>query len=258
MAHGDPVEPLLPGHPLTADSPKAGDVDLAALADRIGHSFGRAELAIEALTHRGTLDKRPDLKAAYPHGNERLEFLGDRVLSLATADLLLRRFPQEREGQLARRHAALVSAGTLSEIAEAIALSDHRIAFRGAPRATPAILADMMEALLGAMVRFRATVLQPYVAELAKNVSAEGVPTMRPLWFEFPGDPAAWGVDDEFMLGPLDLVAPVTAQGATNRSVVFPAGASWRSVWDASVVEPGGVTKIVQAPLDTIPAYVRV
>ena len=150
MAHGDPVEPLLPGHPLTADSPKAGDVDLAALADRIGHSFGRAELAIEALTHRGTLDKRPDLKAAYPHGNERLEFLGDRVLSLATADLLLRRFPQEREGQLARRHAALVSAGTLSEIAEAIALSDHRIAFRGAPRATPAILADMMEALLGA------------------------------------------------------------------------------------------------------------
>ena len=151
MAHGDPVEPLLPGHPLTADSPKAGDVDLAALADRIGHSFGRAELAIEALTHRGTLDKRPDLKAAYPHGNERLEFLGDRVLSLATADLLLRRFPQEREGQLARRHAALVSAGTLSEIAEAIALSDHRIAFRGAPRATPAILADMMEALLGAI-----------------------------------------------------------------------------------------------------------
>ena len=73
------------------------------------------------------------------------------MLSLATADLLLRRFPQEREGQLARRHAALVSAGTLSEIAEAIALSDHRIAFRGAPRATPAILADMMEALLGAI-----------------------------------------------------------------------------------------------------------
>ena len=114
------------------------------------------------------------------------------------------------------------------------------------------------EALLGAMIRFRATVLQPYIAELARNVSAEGVPTMRPLWFEFPGDPAAWGVDDEFMLGPLYLVAPVTAQGATNRSVVFPAGASWRSVWNASVVEPGGVTKVVQAPLDSIPAYVRV
>ena len=151
MADGDPLESLLPGHPLTVEPTKAGDVDLTALAGRLGHSFARAELAVEALTHRGTLDKRRDLKAAYPHGNERLEFLGDRVLSLAMADLLLRRFPQEREGQLARRHAALVSAGTLGEIAQAIALTDHRIAFRGAPPATPAILADMMEALLGAI-----------------------------------------------------------------------------------------------------------
>lgn len=117
---------------------------------------------------------------------------------------------------------------------------------------------DATGALLGDMVRFRAEVLQPYIAELAKNVSAEGVPTLRPLWYEFPDDEAAWGVDDEFMLGPRYLVAPVTLQGATNRSVVFPAGASWRSVWDASVVEPGGVTKVVQAPIEIIPAYERV
>ena len=108
------------------------------------------------------------------------------------------------------------------------------------------------------MIRFRAEVLAPYIAALARNVSAEGVPTMRPLWYEFPSDPAAYDVDDEFMLGPLYLVAPVTAQGATNRTVVFPAGASWQSVWDASVVEAGGVTKVVQAPLDIIPAYIRV
>ena len=146
MAPGDPLQPLLPGHPL-----KPGDVDLASLGDRLGHTFQRAELAVEALTHRGTLDKRPDLKAAFPHGNERLEFLGDRVLSLAMADLLLRRFPNEREGQLARRHAALVSARTLGEIAGAVGLSEHRIAWRGAPKATPAILADMLEALLGAV-----------------------------------------------------------------------------------------------------------
>ena len=95
-----------------------------------------AALAVEALTHRGTLDRRADLKAAYPHGNERLEFLGDRVLSLAMADLLLRRFPGESEGQLARRHAALVSARTLVEIAEAIGLAAHRIAWRGAPAPT--------------------------------------------------------------------------------------------------------------------------
>ncbi len=156
MAAGDPLQPLLPGHPLTpgpvtSGSVKPGDVDLASLGESLGHSFQRPELAVEALTHRGTLDKRPDLKAAFPHGNERLEFLGDRVLSLAMADLLLLRFPDEREGQLARRHAALVSARTLGEIANAIGLSGHRIAYRGAPKATPAILADMLEALLGAV-----------------------------------------------------------------------------------------------------------
>ena len=146
MAAGDQVQPLLHGDPL-----KAKDVDLAALAVKLGHDFTRSELAVEALTHRGTLDRRPDLKAAFPYGNERLEFLGDRVLSLAMADLLLRRFPGEREGQLARRHAALVSARTLGEIARAIGLGDHRIVYRGAPPATAAILADMLEALLGAI-----------------------------------------------------------------------------------------------------------
>ncbi|MEA2804064.1 MAG: ribonuclease [Rhodospirillaceae bacterium] len=146
MAAGDPLQSLLHGDPL-----KASDVDLAALAGKVGHAFTRVELAVEALTHRGTLDRRPDLKAAFPQGNERLEFLGDRVLSLAMADLLLRRFPQEREGQLARRHAALVSAKTLVEIARAIGLRDHLIGYRGAPPATPAILSDMLEALLGAI-----------------------------------------------------------------------------------------------------------
>ncbi|MFO1157604.1 MAG: ribonuclease III [Reyranellaceae bacterium] len=127
------------------------DVDLVALADRLGHVFARPELAVEALTHRGALDRRPDLKTAFPYGNERLEFLGDRVLSLAMADLLLRRFPAEAEGQLARRHAALVSARMLAEIVRSTGLSDHLIAHKAAQPATPAILADMLEALLGAV-----------------------------------------------------------------------------------------------------------
>ncbi len=151
MAAGHTMESLLHGDPLKANPLKTGDVDFEALGGRLGHSFARPELAVEALTHRGTLDKRADLKAAFPHGNERLEFLGDRVLSLAMADLLLRRFPAEREGQLARRHAALVSARTLTEIAGTIGLRDLMIGYRGAPPATPAILSDMLEALLGAI-----------------------------------------------------------------------------------------------------------
>jgi len=148
MAAGDPLQPLLHGDPL-----KPGDATLAALAKGIGHAFARPELAAEALTHRSALDRQPALKAAFPNGNERLEFLGDRVLSLAMANLLLRNFPQEREGELARRHNALVSAGTLVEVAEAIGLGQHVV--RGASErgedVKPAILSDAFEALLGAI-----------------------------------------------------------------------------------------------------------
>ena len=111
MAAGHPLQSLLHGDPLTAvlKAPQAvSDVDLVALGGKLGHFFAHADLAVEALTHRGALDRRSDLKAAFPHGNERLEFLGDRVLSLVVADLLLRLFPHEHEGELARRHAALV------------------------------------------------------------------------------------------------------------------------------------------------------
>ncbi|MBS0518123.1 MAG: ribonuclease III [Proteobacteria bacterium] len=150
MARGDPIQPLLHGDPL-----RAGDTDLAALVKGLGHAFGRPKLAAEALIHRSALDRQPDLKLAFPNGNERLEFLGDRVLSLAMADLLLRHFPHEREGDLARRHAALVRATTLVEIAEAIELAPH-IRLSDPERTQkggvkPNILADALEALLGAV-----------------------------------------------------------------------------------------------------------
>jgi ribonuclease-3 len=148
MAASDSLQPLLPGDPL-----KPSDATLAALAKGIGHAFVRPELAAAALTHRSALDRQPALKAAFPNGNERLEFLGDRVLSLAVADLLLKRFPQEREGELARRHASLVQAETLVEIAEETGLGAHLVLGASEQRkpVRPAILADGFEALLGAI-----------------------------------------------------------------------------------------------------------
>ncbi len=144
MAAGDhsPDRPLL-----HADS-------LRARLLRLDHTFARPELLAEALTHRSALDRQPDLKAALPHGNERLEFLGDRVLSLAMADLLLRRFPHAREGELARRYSVLVQAQTLADIARSIDLgADMRLgeseSQSGAVR--PTILADALEAVLGAV-----------------------------------------------------------------------------------------------------------
>ena len=114
------------------------------------------------------------------------------------------------------------------------------------------------QALLSALIRFRAGELKPYLAALARNVSADGAPPARPLWWEFPLDAACADVDDQFLLGAQLLVAPVTLRGAANRSVVFPAGANWRSVWDAAVVVAGGATRVVDAPLGRTPAWWRV
>lgn len=147
MARLDPPEPLLHGHPLSGGP--------APLAESIGHAFANAALAEEALTHRSALDRNPELKARFPNGNERLEFLGDRVLSLSMVDLLLRRYPHEREGELARRFNGLVSAGTLVEIAGEIGLARHiklGDSEKGADGKVRAnILADAVEALLGAV-----------------------------------------------------------------------------------------------------------
>ncbi len=116
------------------------------LEDVIGHRFADATLLETALTHasRGNA-------ANY----ERLEFLGDRVLSLVIAELIYKAYPAETEGDLARRHAVLVQAETLAGIARALDLgscmrfSDAERAAGGA--ANENILADGFEALIGAL-----------------------------------------------------------------------------------------------------------
>ena len=65
------------------------------------------------------------------------------------------------------------------------------------------------------------------------------------------------GLNSQYMLGPRLLVAPVVVQNATSRQVYFPRGATWRNFFDRTDVVQGGVTKVVQAPLDTIPVYRR-
>merc|ERR1712113_1356041 len=99
------------------------------------------------------------------------------------------------------------------------------------------------QAILERYVRLRAAVLKPYIQELAHNVSSRGVPTMRPLWWEFPDDANAVGVDNQYFLGPELMVAPVTIQGAVSRQVYFPAGATWQNFFNSSDVIEGGTTK---------------
>lgn len=113
------------------------------------------------------------------------------------------------------------------------------------------------QSVLEKYVRLRAA-MKPYIAELAKNVSAHGAPTARPLWWEFPGDDKAIGIDDQYLLGPDILVAPVTKLGVTSRKVYFPAGAHWQNFFDSADVVAGGSYETVQAPLNIIPVYKRV
>ena len=98
--------------------------------------------------------------------------------------------------------------------------------------------------------------LKPYLRVLNQNAHERGAPPMRPLYFDFPADPAAADLADQFMLGPNLLVAPVTEQGATSRSVYLPAGANWLDAWTWRAVE-GGQQVQAEAPLERIPIYWR-
>jgi alpha-D-xyloside xylohydrolase len=103
--------------------------------------------------------------------------------------------------------------------------------------------------ILAAAVR-RREALRPYLEGLAQEAARSGLPPMRPLFVDFPDDPAAWTCDDQFMLGPRYLVAPVTEPGARSRSVYLPAGARWAR--DGQTHE-GGQRLTLPAPLEAIP-----
>jgi len=136
----------------TSSAPGRGtDVLPEAFLGRLGHQFRDPALLSQALTHRSAADP----KRGMLDSNERLEFLGDRVLALAMAEWLSERFPQEREGALGKRLSVLVSADTLAKVGENIGLpaalrippAEGRTGLRG--RGT--VIADATEALIGAL-----------------------------------------------------------------------------------------------------------
>jgi len=98
--------------------------------------------------------------------------------------------------------------------------------------------------------------LMPYIYSLAWQTHETGAPFMRGLFLDFPNDPNVANIGDEYMFGPALLVAPVTEQGATERSVYLPAGCDWFNFWTNERVH-GGQRIMVPAPIDTIPVFVR-
>lgn len=117
---------------------------MTAFEDIIGYSFQNKKMLTDALT--------------LAHGSkcasyERLEFLGDRVLGLIIADLLLEHYKKENEGDIAKRFTALVREETLAAVARKIGIPKYLITHENELRENDSILADVFEAITGALYR---------------------------------------------------------------------------------------------------------
>jgi alpha-D-xyloside xylohydrolase len=111
------------------------------------------------------------------------------------------------------------------------------------------------EPILAKYLRLRYQ-LMPYLYSLGHMSHETGAPFMRGLFMDFGDDPKVADIGDEYMFGPALLVAPVTDQGVTSRSVYLPAGTDWYNYWTNERLH-GGQTVTVAAPIDTIPLFVR-
>jgi alpha-D-xyloside xylohydrolase len=111
------------------------------------------------------------------------------------------------------------------------------------------------EPILAKYLKLRYQLL-PYTYSLAYGSYQTGAPYMRALFMDFPADPKVADIPDEYMYGPAFLVAPVTEQGATHRTVYLPAGCDWYNYWTNERLH-GGQTIEADAPIDTLPLFVK-
>lgn len=153
----------------------------SVLQERIGYRFQNMALLEEALTHSSYCNENKQQKLSY---NERLEFLGDSILSVITAKYLFTSFPREQEGFLTKTRAALVCESTLAELAQEIQLGDfmrfgHGEQVSGGGKQRKSIMADAFEALIAAiyldsdMERVRSFLL-PRLTRMLEVVSRKG------------------------------------------------------------------------------------
>ena len=159
LVPGRSAEPVLQHPEVTADAPadrpQASSTDrraaaVAALEQHLGYAFSDRDLLERALTHASAGDGARGVRH-----NERLEFLGDRVLNLMTAERLMELYPAAREGELSKLMHGLINRDACARVAEAIGLpAALRLAggeSKRGGRANPTILGDASEALLAAL-----------------------------------------------------------------------------------------------------------
>ena len=165
-----------------SDMTPRAPLDIKLLQERLGYTFQKHDLLMQALTHRSHSKKN----------NERLEFLGDSVLNCTVAEMLYERYSDLDEGDLSRVRANLVKQQALYEIAQALQLSDCLRLGEGELKSggfkRPSILADSFEAIVGAIFLdsgFEASkkVLRKWYSQILEHV-----------------DPRTLGKDDKTLL----------------------------------------------------------
>ncbi len=98
--------------------------------------------------------------------------------------------------------------------------------------------------------------MRPYTRRIMQEAHEKGTPVMRPLFYMYPDDPRCWEIEDAYFYGPDMLVAPILYAGQSSRSVYLPKGETWVAYESGKEYE-GGQNVEADAPLDTIPVFVR-
>ena len=111
----------------------------------LGHPFKNRNLLEQALTHRSKC-------GSFMVNNERLEFLGDRVLDLVVSDILYNKFPEMSEGVLSKFRSTIVNNDTLAKVGDSIDLADYLILGEGQiHEIPPKLVANTLEAIIGSI-----------------------------------------------------------------------------------------------------------
>ncbi len=149
-------------------------LDIERLEKKFNININSPELIARAFVHKSYANENEDT----PDDNERLEFLGDAVLDLAISSYLFQHFPGKDEGELAKMRAYIVSEPTLAQRAKSLNLGDFLLLGKGEEktggRARKSILADTMEAFIGALyLDQNYEIIQQLIQELFQKELAE-------------------------------------------------------------------------------------
>lgn len=98
--------------------------------------------------------------------------------------------------------------------------------------------------------------MKPYIRETMREAHEKGTPVIKPLFYDFPEDKAAWETEDAYLFGHDLLVAPILYEGWRERDVYLPKGARWIEK-ETGIVHEGGQTIRTEAPLNRIPVFIR-